>query len=641
MVWANFDSDMSEAKTNAIVSKRLAAPSDRFGAALIDLLISYSLSSLLSAPLQRDYSLAQSLGELGPSLWYLLWIAIVHIGVFVLLQSFLMFRFGRSLGQRFFGVRVIHLWTGKTLPFGKQLVRCLGFVCSLFLLMPLAALFHDVYRRMFYEKLTDSLSISESSSFALSPSRQEQSFIRGLLLPAYLWIFVLVFSAFSGLANFLLEEESLLGSLVAGESRCEEIDKQLVSWSRADEGALSRLNVALSLYATDNIDKDCLLKELGPEKRSAAILPEVYLAKALVFASSQELSDRYLEETCAEQKESVACNVAQWLVAFADEDHEKASDLVTKMENSQIGYAKIYALKHHSQQKNYPQVYRLLTSMSDNLALQSTMVGERLQSLWALGRQAEAEASFYAIKARLPLRERQQQQAWLCWKALSTSCESADKPLCESLEDSIKPDTREKLSEIEALALLKQKECSGDTQRIALLGQMHFQVQGSLRRFLSILAQEKPLASLELLSGDHPTSLSASLGYEIIDRVLRKENSSVVLEKLATYIKTSDPLMPDWESASVRLLRAYTQTMPSAASQSLAEELLAKLPGRSWFHRQLLWASSQHADRTWLQSFAAPLRPATRAPASERGQPKILSDSTYWQEQLFLDGLGP
>lgn len=616
MIWDNFDENIPQ--KNSFIdeirkAKLFAVPIDRLGAFFIDSLIAYSIAGLVSAPLQKNLAEAQIIGDTGKILFYGVLVFVLNLVIFLAYQSVSMFFYKQSVGQKIFAIKVVGIWTGKPLCFFRLLKRNVFLILELPFLLPFTAIFTDPNRRIFHEKVSDSITITDSERYATKPTPQEKSFMKGLLIPAYLWIFAISVSIFSAGAQYLLEEDSWLAELSSAIPHCEQVLNSMESWPRDSEEHKSRLMVALSLYSAGQVSKECLLSEADAAFLKNKELDHAYLAKAFALEEVVELSDEYLKKVCEDNDQSEACLFSKLINYWADSDWEKANLVVNALVPGGKSYVRNYAIEHYMGRKQYSKAYDLIEKQSGNTHLRNFLAVHRTKALWNLGKEMEAETSFIASRTSLSESTARKEQAWLCWKSLKNSCQAADTSICKTLPHSAYIEGQ--LSDEEVLARVNLMECEQSKEPIEKIRSFAGKAKESSKIFLNAYLQNSKEAYLDALREELINRHSSSINYEIVDRLAKKAISARELRFLEAYLLTNNHFAPEWESSIISVVDAYYRLGANKFAQDLARVSLERFDENQNFKRNLILNAYNKSDEGWIKALSDNFK-SSRAPAS-------------------------
>lgn len=640
MVWDQFEEQKSKPlnfweRLNG--SQLLAVPVDRLGAFVVDIVISYFVSSLASSPLQKEMAEAQILGNSGLMVFLGISIGLSHLFIAYIYFSASMHFRGRTLGQQAFRIKVVDILTGKKLSLIKTLKRNAFFILELPFILPFLAIFTDPFRRAMHEKISDSVCVSSSDRFSLSPSPQEKSFIRGLLIPAYLWLFALGLSMVSAGSNYLLEDNNWLSRLNDSIPRCdavvEKLDSETNSFHPTEENP--RLMLALSLYSSGQISQDCLLAEADAAFLSRKNLDYAYLAKSFALDGVPELSDDYLLESCKEGLGSEACLFSKLLRSWRDKDWEKANKILSSLESSNKSFIKNFTIEHFMKRKRYQEAYEMIVEQSKNPVLVDFLSKYRNRALWYLGKEREAEAVFLSSRTSLDRTVAQTEGAWLCWKSLQRSCDNVQSPICrdysyEEFAGSPKED-------VEYLAVMRNLECSEDPKKDLKLESMFSDLPASLKAFARANALNDFESMKNILADGVFENVSPELRFEIVNRLANSANSSRELDKLNSWVINANEFEPEWEAAILSIQSNYYRLGVPSRAERIAERSLKILNEMPSFKRRLVVNAFNKSSSSWVKSFAKGiLNSNSRAPASVGTQ---IDKSTYIQYNEILKEL--
>lgn len=605
----------------------LAVPVDRLGAFSLDVVISYSFSGLLASPFQKQFAEAQVIGSMGELVIYASMIFATHLLTFFFYQSLSMSFFKQSIGQRLFKVRVVSLFDGKTLDFTKSAKRTLFLMIEIPFLIPFAGIFNDPFRRILHEKMSDSITLTDSDRYTLPPSPQEKSFIKGLLLPAYLWMFAVAISLMSTGAQMLLEEDGWLSELNSSIPHCEQVLNAMKTWPDADNSMENkRLMVALSLYSSKQIDKECLLSEADAAFLSKKDLEYAYLAKAFALEGVVELSDEYLEKVCEEDHQEEACLFTKLVNYWADSDWEHANKIVDGLIPGGSSFIRNYAIEHYMGRKSYDKAYSLIEMQSDNPHLRNFLSKYRSRALWNLGREGMAETSFLATKTALKPSLANKEQAWLCWKGLKQSCDNSSRGVCNEFS-SLATFGQESVSDEELLAGINHFECSNKTS-VSDLKYLERGASPAGKLFLRAYVAGDRNFFYDILQSSYSNQLSSELHYEIIDRLAKSAKSIRELDQLKKRILISNPFSSDWENSVVSLQNAYYKLNAVAKAEDLAEKAYQMFDEKTEFKQKLMIHAYNKSDRSWLKKLSRGFK-SDRLPASDEDD--FQRKSSFWK----------
>lgn len=615
--------------------KLFAVPIDRLGAICVDLFISYTISGLLASPLQRSFSEAQVLGSMGEMLLYSSLILSLHLSFFVFFQSLSMGLFQQSIGQRVFKIKVLNVFDGKALSLGQCFKRNFFFCLEIPFLIPLTAIFSDSYRRILHEKLSDSISVTDSNRYTNAPTTQEKSFMKGLLIPAYLWVFAAIVSLVSSGANLLLEDDEWLAELNASIPHCEKVVSAVKDWPKTENKVNhSRLMIALSLYSSKQISKECLLSEADAAFLIKKNLDYAYLAKAFALEGVVELSDDYLSKVCESGEETEACLFTKLINYWANSDWDRANNIVRSLVPGGSSFIRNYAIEHFMGRKDYAKAYSLIELQSDNPHLKNYLAKYRSKALWNLGKEEIAEVSFMATKTLLDTDLANKEQAWLCWKSLKQSCSAKDTRVCQSF--SSPPSLLgAKVSDDEILAGLNHFECSRNKNSTEL--KYLEQVAGeAAKAFIQAYQLKDRKFMYQLISRPPSNKLSPELHHEIVDRLAKSTDSIAELDALKSIVLNSNKYASDWENSVLSIQQAYYSLRAIKKAELLAKESLDGFETKGLLKKNLMLNAYNKSSKAWIRQLNRGFK-SDRSPASVEGFSK--RKSSIWKFENLLKDL--
>src|SRR5690606_19838830 len=112
---------------------------------------------------------------------------------------------------------------------------------------------------------------------------------------------------------------SVASVLERDEILCQAIGDAMNDWPEEGGAPAARLSVAMALYHSGEIDRQCLaaeLENLHIDDESAL----AYLGRAIVFDSHADLSARYMDRVCEASLTGEECSVIQARAALQREE---------------------------------------------------------------------------------------------------------------------------------------------------------------------------------------------------------------------------------------------------------------------------------------------------------------------------------
>lgn len=442
--------------SNDLISN--APPIDRLGAALFDLLIVLlPLVMLAIAPLRAILIESLLLGEDLKVTISILLISLTLFLVFFAYQFFCYYLFQSTFGQRVFGLKIVSL-TGEPhqLEMTQAALRALCWPVGVILLVPLFAAFGHPHRRLWHDRVSDTKILSfKSNARELGPFGR--GFYRGAI--AGYWILSLsslgLTVAFT--SSYLNDEKVLTGFLEQSGDLCSEVGRALREWSGSSEVAfgVERLDVALSLYLADNIDQDCLRKEVDHVSQVLRFEDaRLYFAKH-TLAESESDKKLYSKQLCKVSAESDLCLIL----------NSSALNLEELQKPEAWSWpALILLLDQAKKERNHQFIVKLTEQVIAPKPLGPLFARMRAQALWYGARTEEARGHWISSLSLMSQQGRKKLTAWACQEELDLDCKATNSTVCKTLRHQMTEESRRLTDTNESLALLTINFCEDPTE---------------------------------------------------------------------------------------------------------------------------------------------------------------------------------
>lgn len=257
----------------------ICSPWERMSSAVVDMLILSPLVGLVAAPFDRQISEAFLQGQEHPSVWVVGKVvsAAVVIWLYFALSWFL---YGRTLGQRVWGLIVISDSSGQKPDWETSALRALGFLASCMMLgLPMLSLWIHARRKTVYDKWTETSVVGGTYPAPVLRERRWARILQG-----------------AG-AGFVI----LFGWVLAQEDPRAQVSGSCdltVPWERARllERPVDRMDLALALWSVEAISSSCLQKTSELHRG-----PWAMAARALT--STGALATQYRKAACSASAE--------------------------------------------------------------------------------------------------------------------------------------------------------------------------------------------------------------------------------------------------------------------------------------------------------------------------------------------------
>lgn len=432
---------------------------DRLSAFMLDLLLLTPMLGFLFAPFYKTASEAY-LGQLAEESF-----SVVALGVMTLfLFTFLYFALttsllGRTFGQKLCGQKVVHQ-SGRRLLLSESIKRESFWWGELLVLgWPLVSMLKDSQRRAPHDVLADCVVLSKKrvSAHHAMDRKFYWSFnvayaLVFLTLCAPLGLFV-VKKAAGGFFHYAPQAGG-----------CEQV-RTLADQSRSE---LTRMDLALSLYAAGEVDEKCLGEEASYNLWRNHDTDVAYLSKAFSESEDSQLSDRYLKKVCEVAPTGVACRLSALVEKWSDTSRSELNANLSELSRGNEGFTKVWAARHYLSEGNYGEVLKMAQNFETEPGFASFAGRLKMKALLATS-QVEKGADYF--KSAWGLMTEDQRPSWsvtYCSQQLENKCSFEWKNQCDEYVNqlSLSEDWTENRDDL--LTWSRQLRCA-DSDSLALL----------------------------------------------------------------------------------------------------------------------------------------------------------------------------
>ncbi len=440
----------------------MAMPMDRLGSVIVDLFIVLTPAvTLFSAPLQR---LVLESFLLGFS--EMIWLSragqwLMGVAILVVYQTIFWRVFGATLGQMFFGLRVVDLHSGARLSGPAALLRSLIWNAQwiFFLGLTFLTVFSHQFRRSWHDRLADSQVLTLRQRAAAKPSQRDALVIQGFLAGlAYLLAVIVVYQLLAAAHSFRHGVSG--GNSGVSRKDCEAVDRAVADWPESTR----RLEVAMALFAAGSIESECLEPELELARFERRFEGLDYLALAFLHADSQRRSDAYLKAVCSQDPDSFACSQAQIIRKLAttqplSEERPYSKDSkppsLRSADSSAPAYYRLWALRQAMKEEDPKRALELIGSLESKASLRTFLSVEQVKAWWALGQRERARGRAEILAPVMSSVDGLDMASFICGEDIEFSCQRRDSSLCQWSFDWVsRQSTAAQLPFIDRLALL-------------------------------------------------------------------------------------------------------------------------------------------------------------------------------------------
>ena len=445
-------------------SPRLASPLVRLAAVIVDVgVVLTPAYVLITSPLKREVTTAMLTGEDGRVALFATLMALVALGLLIAYQTIAHHVFGRTLGKRAFGLRVVTLEGPSTI--GAQLTRALVWIAGVGLAgLPFLAVFAHERRRPLHDRAGDTLVIVDdvhASAGVDHPGPTSRRLVRTVYAVAAL---ILVGGGLLNLRDVLAKvdlERELVGQVDQRATReCDVVSENAIENTDDDH---ARVRLALTLYAAGLADRSCLENEVEREAvMQIPVAPVTDLAQAFVNADDAEVSNAYLDHVCTtgpDGEASAECAMSHLVARWSEGKWDDVGDILARAPAGS-GYLDVWGVRHYLKQARYDEALAALDRLLARPEVASFSLIERTKALYAGYRGLEGRVAYRQAMVSLNADEARDLSTWACAQELARGCEALTEVACGV---ALKADVPERsASPAETLVGLRAAECRGD-----------------------------------------------------------------------------------------------------------------------------------------------------------------------------------
>jgi len=426
---------------------------DRLAAFVVDFIAVSFLANIFLSPLNKKSQAAILTEHDGAINLYVICIALGASAIFILYHTISIYLFKKTIGKKIFGLEVAPIVHGQPFTIMTAFVRACGlFVSILLFFFPLLEVFSNRLRRPMHDRLSDTY-VKGVAKTGASPSMVEKLWVRLVYVVVIanavvvIAVQVLFFKQdFENLSEFVTQPEYL----------CDAVTDAKETWPKKEK--VSRLDVALTLYGSDDVDEECLEKEAQRAMSYGEELEKAYLAKAFVYEHDTKLSDKYLKKVCQLKENSDSCLLTDMITKWSDKDW-KSADAVLEKRKFSSPFMKVWAIKHYDKIQNYDELMTLADSMWPNKALNDFIGKYRTLTLWKLDKTGESKELFQSTYGYMPESRKTSFLSDVCNLEIEKGCASTEFNSCKLLVEKMKTDMNESTSEETLLTYIKTNKC--------------------------------------------------------------------------------------------------------------------------------------------------------------------------------------
>ncbi len=520
----------------------IASLPDRAAATFVDGLILAIIVGVIVAPFRKQllYSiLNEDVTSYVENFSIIICICLVS---FFAYQTLFVFFKGATVGKMIFKIRVVNLWSADTPRLADAFLRSFAWLLSALPLgLPFLEIFSNPQRRSLHDRINDTVVVSVGKRIGYAPTLRERLVVRSVYSFFVSLLVVIVVSQITRVQQEFSSMNDFMGVFGDSSFVCEDVSDAQSAWPKKNGARENRLVVALSLFATDLIDEECLDVEARRAFYFKEDMGHAYLAKAFATSNEPALSDHYLKKVCELDPDSESCDLTKIIVLWTEKKWQEASEEFKKLESNTNPILKIWAIKHFEKNKKYEEELKALAGLWPNAVLKGYIGTHRTIALWGAHRIEEARQSFLGTYDSVSAEQREAFSGWMCDLETEESCSANNKSTsCDIFVGQL--DTTELTQTSSALTYIKTLSCKSDFAQS--LSSLKYRTQDpNLRLFI------KALYAKEIKNKGESRELFRKLlpeveddpqfDYEVRSQLLTMTPNN---EEIATYFE-------DWKSA--------------------------------------------------------------------------------------------
>lgn len=519
----------------------LADPLSRWAALVVDLFVILApLISLFLSSVKKQVLISEWLGKGLDFQVYILMYLILAMMIVILYQGLFTAFFGGTPGKLFFGLRVVSIWNEEKPGMGASLLRavywCIG---ALLFFLPHLAIFYHRERRPIYDRLADTVVIAQEKFAVGPPAMGLGGLLRLTLSIVYVAIFMSITHSLYGIfeenrkhqtANFFWQTED--------SDSCRNVSRYF-QLKNLHSGPAVRMERALSLFAIEKIDDECLDREADNVLWNFDEATPAYAAKALLFMDEKSVYTKYLTKTCQGRSDSDYCLLLKALRSeFQDKTPLDLDRIYFNLSRSTHDDIKIWSLKYWLKTHDYTQALNIIDNIKADGEIASYLAESRAKALWATNQFNNARIALYTLLPTTPLEDRVYTNSWFCYHESLQGCSSKQERSCTALMDDLANFQVSNLDPEILIPIIRRAECE----------------KGNKVNYTDFLKSTKTSALRDLLGAllkkSTQSDTSRSLLTEILtksaDPILKAEASLRLLD-LPNNPKSTDLVFKEWK----------------------------------------------------------------------------------------------
>ena len=311
----------------------------------------------------------------------------------------------------------------KPIGFQQAVTRSILQLLSFVLLgIPYLAIFIHPLRRLFYDRVSESIVISDGRRIGESPSAKEMRSARALSWSLYVSMLIFLSLQFHLFQQDNIENEYI--SLLQYPKNC----KEVVTFYK-DGKQQNILSSALSLYAAGVVSQECLNKSIkafkSTQKEDLALK---FFAKSLLLNEDEQSIESYYQKICSYSSDGDLCK-------FVNMEEGEALDI--EWLKVAPDYLKIWSIKELLQGYASADANTLLQNLNPHPLFSSFKMSSLLKIELLANEYKTSDNLLQIMGGLIPEPEREEFSIWTCWQSLANEC-NASASSCSSLAENAK-----------------------------------------------------------------------------------------------------------------------------------------------------------------------------------------------------------
>ncbi len=428
------DIHLPSKKNNQKRAESFADPVDRIASFVVDtFIVLMPILLLLNAPYKKYFYSGVLLDE-NLTIMYSIFFSVLTSFLFITSYRALMaWYFGGTVGKLFLGLRIVDIWYSKKPKlsncFLRELTWWFGWLTLGFSYLSVSS---NSKRRMYHDRVSDTLVISINKRGVTYPGIYEKSVVRGVFVG-----FLIFITSIFGLMTIKMQKKLAVSSHITDllEERgqlCESVGNEIKNLSNTGD-PLIRLETAMAMYAADNIGEPCLESEVNFLFRQNHNYPLMYLAKSFLYRDRPKLSGSYLDRVCHLSLESKECYMSRIVSLLDREDWNQVDKMFFEVDKSWPLYIQIWAIKNAVEKGNFSQAKKNIDELPELPSLKNFKTALKTKTYVGFSDLSKydqiADLAFSSLKPK----ETKKLAAWLCYQQVSTDCKYFGSLSCQMM----------------------------------------------------------------------------------------------------------------------------------------------------------------------------------------------------------------